>query len=376
MITSVSAVMAGIVLPMLLHQYSRGVILAAQLFLLNTPVGALLAVSRATFEATGKFAISTRSQWLIPLFNLVGLLLLLPFHVFTPALAGAVYVFGSAPVVFWLLRELWREYRPCWRFEFSSARTLLSYGIRSYGSDLCGTLSLYVDQALVVGMLNARAMGIYAVALSLSRMLSVFSASVTMVLFPKVAGLARAEIVEVTGRAARLSTACTAFFGVGLFLTGPAALHLLYGSKYAEADSVLRVLIIEVVLASATSVLAQAAMGLGRPGVVTLLQSIGLCLTIPLMFVFVPHFGILGAGFSLLISSACRLVFMISGFDWFLGCKCPRLTLTRSDYAFAWNDSNRRRLRRRFGCADGAVLSAPYERSRNRRPRCQHGRRR
>ena len=37
---------------------------------------------------------------------------------------------------------------------------------------LCGMLAVYLDQALVVGLLSAASMGIYAVALSLSRVIA------------------------------------------------------------------------------------------------------------------------------------------------------------------------------------------------------------
>ena len=53
-------------------------------------------------------------------------------------------------------------------------RQLFAYGIRSYGIDLCGTMALYVDQALVVRLLEPGMMGTYVVALSLSRMLNAF----------------------------------------------------------------------------------------------------------------------------------------------------------------------------------------------------------
>jgi O-antigen/teichoic acid export membrane protein len=97
----------------------------------------------------------------------------------------------------------------------ASLRALLPYGVRSYGIDLLGALSLQIDQALVVGFLSPAAMGTYVVALSLSRMLQLFQQAVVMVLFPKAAGRPADEVIALTGQAARISTVLTSLAGIG-----------------------------------------------------------------------------------------------------------------------------------------------------------------
>jgi O-antigen/teichoic acid export membrane protein len=331
LVNVLSAAVAAIFLPRILHLYSPDVILYARLFLLSAPFGIFLQIARAAFESNGDFGVSTKSQWLVPSLTLLGLLVLLALHKLTPYTAAYAYVLNSLPVITWITIKLWREFRPSIKRLRSVTRILLSYGIRSYGIDLCGTLALYVDQALVVGLLRADAMGIYVVALSLSRFLNVCQTSVVMVLFPKTVGLTLKAIVDLTGRAARVSTILTSVLGVAVFLFGPFVLRIMYGPQYVAASAVLRVLVVEVILAGLTMVLAQAAMALGRPGIVTILQSIGLALTVPLMMFFIPRWGLLGAGWALLISTSCRLVFIYLSFPLFLGCRCPRLTISSSD---------------------------------------------
>jgi O-antigen/teichoic acid export membrane protein len=327
-----AATIAALLMPRILHLYSHDVVRYAQFFLINAPICILVQLCRASFEASEDFKASTKSQWLVPSLNLLGLVILAISHRFTPVAAGYVYVFGAFPVIIWLVAELWKKYKPTLNHLRGSAKVLLSYGIRSYGIDLCTTLSLYVDQTLAVGMLGAQAMGTYVVALSLSRMLSMtIQASVVMVLFPKAVGRSKEEIVAITGRAARVSTLCTLSIATVIFAFGPSVLHLLYGRAYIAAAPVLRILLIEVVLASLTGVLAQAAMALGRPGIVTLLQSIGLALTVPFMILLVPRFGILGAVYALLISTFCRFLFVQFSFRLFLGVSRPRLWFTRAD---------------------------------------------
>ena len=117
--------------------------------------------------------------------TLTWLLILLATHSMTPFSAALAYVpVGIVPLV-WMIVRLAKMFRPTLGSFRESARHLFAYGIRSYGIDLCGTMALYVDQALVVRLLEPNLMGTYVVALSLSRMLNAFHTSVVMVLFPK-----------------------------------------------------------------------------------------------------------------------------------------------------------------------------------------------
>ena len=162
-------------------------------------------------------------------------------------------------------------------------------------------------------------------------MLNLFQNSVVMVLFPKAAGQSIGDVVAMTGESARASTLVTAAFGVPVCVAGPLMLRLLYGSEYVAAVGALRILVLEVILSGATFVLAQAFMALDRPGVVTILQAIGLSLSIPMMLVLIPRYGIYGAAVSLLISTIARLLFVYAGFRLFLKVEPPNLLPDRSD---------------------------------------------
>jgi O-antigen/teichoic acid export membrane protein len=326
-LTSAVAMVLGIVfISSWIPQYPSKVILFARIFLLiNTTVASLLLIGRAALESIGDFSASNKLLIWPPLLTLMGLIILLITHSLTPYSAAVAYVpVGFVPLA-WMFHRLWRVFQPKLTSFRESARLLFSYGIRSYGIDLCGTMSIYVDQALVVRLLAPGMMGTYVVALSLSRMLNAFHASVVMVLFPRAVSRTPREVVEMTSRATRMSTVFTTLIGIGVALVGPQVLALLYGTEYRSATAVLRILVIEVILSGATVVLAQAFMALGRPGIITALQITGLALTIPLMLVLVPRFGIVGAGLSLLLSTIARLIFVVVSFPLFLRMKVPHL---------------------------------------------------
>lgn len=306
-------------------QYSPQVIFFSRLFLLNIPFFAWSLIGRASVESVGDFRISNLSLTLAPLLTLLGLCALWWTHTFTPVTAAWIYVGMGLPsfgLVMWRVVEV---FRPSLAGLREASRLLLSYGIRSYGIDLCGTMAFYVDQALVIHLLIPSMMGAYIVALSLSRMLNAFHTAVVMVLFPRIASQPVSLILDLTGQAVRITTLLTATSALFIAVLGPRLLTLLYGSEYAGASGVVRILVVEVVLSGVAQVLSQAFMALGRPGVVTTFQVVGLALTIPLMLVFIPRFGVEGAASSLLISTAIRLLFVTVSFRRLLNVNCPRI---------------------------------------------------
>src|SRR6267154_67139 len=250
-----AALVGTVLMQSWLAQYSPKTVLFARIFLLSTPLTSLSLVARAAFESRGDFAASNKILVWTPALTLLVLLALSASHAMTPYSAAAAY----APVVviplLWMRRRLWRMFEPSLESFRSSVRLLFSYGIRSYGIDLCGTMALYVDQALVVRILQPKMMGIYVVALSLSRMLNAFHTSVIMVLFPKAVSQSPDTVCEMTSRAMRMSTVLTAIVGAIIAILGPQALSLLYGAEYRRASSALRILVLEVILSGATLVL-------------------------------------------------------------------------------------------------------------------------
>ena len=330
-ITTAVSLAAAFALPYCMPQYPPTVIFFARVFLLNTPIATFLVIGRAAVESQGGFSPSNLSLIGPPLLTLVGLLGLRVTHSFSAVHAAWCYVLAGVPSVLLMARSVHRTLRPRLQNVRGASRLLLAYGLRSYGIDLCGTMSIYIDQAFVVHLFQPDVMGTYVVALSLSRMLNVFHTAVVMVLFPKAVSRAAGEVIEMTGRAVRMTTLLTTVCGVGVMLAGPHLLSLLYGHEYSGATRVLRVLVIEVVIAGATQVMSQAFMALARPGVITALQAFGLVLTIPLMFYLVPRYGIVGAAVSLLLSTCARFLFVLASFSRFLGIPCPRLIFGRKD---------------------------------------------
>ncbi|HUA98555.1 MAG TPA: oligosaccharide flippase family protein [Terracidiphilus sp.] len=320
-----AAAVAAVILPWWLHRYSASVIRYAECFLFTVPLCSMTLAGRATLEASHDFSASNTIQTLTPLATLVVLLLFFAAHSLDPYTAAIAYIVASLPSFLLMLDRIWRAGLRVARIQFAVLKRILGYGIRSYGIDILGTLALQVDQVLVVSLLSARDMGSYVVVLSISRMLNVFQTSVVMVLFPKAAGRSKEHVLAVTGSSVRISVLATAVCGAAVCIAGPDLLRVVYGPEYAAAAGALRFLVLEAILSGMTFVLAQAFMALNRPGVVTVLQALGLSLCIPMMLLLIPRYGIDGAVISLLVSTTARFLFVCAGFGIFLKTRPPRL---------------------------------------------------
>jgi O-antigen/teichoic acid export membrane protein len=330
---AVAAMVGWFGIPYWLREHSPHIVRAAQFFVLSTPICSLILVGRAAWEAKARFGSSNLSLLLTPVLTLIALLTLAFRNQLSPESAACAYIFsGIAPAV-WMVISLQRLYRPTIQAASQSCRKLMSYGLRSYGTDLCGTLALYTDQALVVALLQPGAMGIYAVVLSLSRVLNVVHSSVVMMIFPRAVTLPKHELLEFTGRAARLSTICTLVLGLSVIATGPLLLNVMYGRDYGSGAPLLKILVAEVVLAGLTQVLIQGIMAAERPGIATAIQMVGLILSIPLFLVLIPKLGLTGAGLALLASTVMRFMLSLASFPLFLKVRPPRCWIGLRDLA-------------------------------------------
>jgi len=327
----VGTAIAWVILPFWLQAHPPAIINAARYCLLGTVVSTMTVVGRASWEARGDFRSSNLSQMAPPALTIVGLVGLAATGTLTSITAAAVYIGVGLPVLLWMLVALVEHHgltRQTLRGEWGE---LLHYGARSYGVDLFGVLALYLDQALVVGLLSPAAMGIYAVALSLSRIINAVHAAAATLTFPAVVGYSNVALTSAIARAARLAAIAAAVIGIGVVAVGPTLVGLLYGSAYVSAGALLPLLVLQVIVSGVVYVLLQGLLAAGRPGLATMTQFVGLALGVPLFLVLVPMWGALGAAMALLLSTVIRLVLTMACYPLWLHAPVPRIWIDRTD---------------------------------------------
>lgn len=327
----VGTAIAWVLIPIWLRQHPPDVIVAARFCLFATVLNSMTLVGRAAWEARGDFRSSNLTQVAAPAMTIVALVGLAATGHLTSVTAAIAYVGVSLPVLVWMLAGL-RSNSVLARREMPAAwRQLSHYGARSYGVDLFGVLSVYLDQALVVGMLSPVAMGIYAVAISLARIVSAVHIGTATLMLPTVVGYSTEALTAAIARSARLAAVVTAAIGLAIVVAGPVLVELLYGSAYASAGALLPILVLAMIVSGTTYVLMQGLLAAGRPGIVTVTQFVGLALCIPFFFVLIPAFGSQGAAMALLVSATIRLAMVMACYPLSLRAPVPRIWIVRED---------------------------------------------
>lgn len=287
----------------------------------------------AALEASGRFELPNRIRIAVPLLTLSVLVILRASGTLTPVSAALAYGGVGAPLLAYLFVRLCRMYPPRWPGRSDTLRQVAAFAVQAAGIDILATLSTSLNQLLVVGLLSPAATGLYAVALSASRMLNIVQVSITSVLFPRAAGLQRDDITAMVSRATRWTFWLMLPSALVLLIAGPTFLDLLYGPDFVPAANCLRLLVVEALLSSVVGVMAQSFMALGKPGGIAVLQGIGLAVTMPLMTVLIPLYGLLGAGLAVLISTLVRLVSILIAYPLVLKVPPPSLRFRREDVA-------------------------------------------
>ncbi len=321
-------------LPFVLNKYSAKTVAFARVMVFTTIAILFSLVLYGAYEGIQRFSVSNKARTLIAVSTLFLLVLFALTGTLNSHTSSVAYLSIYVPISLWLLVGLWRILKPKFTNILPSSKLLVSYGIRSYGIDLFNAVSNQVNQALVVSALTPLEMGLFAISTSFTNMLSIFRVSIVTVLLPKMAAQSKEEVLEVTGRATRICAALTLITGLVTVVIAPQLITLLYGAEFLEAVILFRISVLEVLLLGITLVLSQAFLSLNKPGIVTVLQAIGLAAGVPLRLALIPAYGFVGAGIAILLSTIIRLMFILACFPVFLKCRVPNLLITKNDVLY------------------------------------------
>jgi O-antigen/teichoic acid export membrane protein len=320
-----------VIAPLFLRQYPASTIFDARLLMMMVPIGVISNVLIGILEGHGGFGFVSRQGLAGCLITLLALVLLWAFGRLTPASAASAYLLPTVPICLLLWLRARHICPPAPRFELSYIRHMLYCALRFFGVDLLSTVGVYLDQFILVIFLDAHNVGIYAVAISAAKVLSVIPSSISTVLFPTVAGRSREAIVEIVGVVVRISGVLIAGAAFGLALAAPFALTLLYGAKFEEAIVPFRLLLAYTVISNLVSMQYQIFSAAGRPELVSAFEFIGVAASGACMLVLVPHMGVIGAAISLIIAAILKLICVLAGIPLFLRLPVPRLIVSKAD---------------------------------------------
>jgi O-antigen/teichoic acid export membrane protein len=172
------------------------------------------------------------------------------------------------------------------------AKRAISYGSRAWLATLAGLVNVRLDQLVLIPLVSARELGLYAVAVNVNTLLSPLSGAIATVATTRVAREGSASSSASIGRhAVFLLTLLVLVLGV----TVPFLLPLVFGADFHDAVVLAEILVPGTLALSVAAVVGSIAAGLGAPGISSAGEIGALAITMVGLAVLVPLGGAIAA---------------------------------------------------------------------------------
>lgn len=253
-------------------------------------------------------------QQIVPnILGLIGMTLVLV--VLKLGLVGAVLT-NCAITIFmtvWLGVRIHRIAPLRFRVNTGLAREMIGFGGKSYVQTLAATQHQRLDQYLIGYYLSPGEVGLYAVAVNMTSLLTRVWESTGTVLFPRLAGADDRTAHAATAQVARHTVFLALAGAAALLIAGPIAVPLLFGHKFAGAVAPMLWLLPGLVMMALYQILTRNFTSRGKQEINIVAAVLALGLNVGLNVVLIPRWGIVGAAIAHDVSySTAALVLLIA----------------------------------------------------------------
>jgi enterobacterial common antigen flippase len=332
---SLLAIGVGVLLmPIWMVRYPHSIITFSQLCLVGVLVNSTQMIVKQTFAGIGRFGQFNLSQLLPQLFYLFATLTLIALGAMATRTAVVALLGGAALALLVTLVPFFRLVRPKLRGAMTELKPVASYSARAMLMDAVFAVATYADRIVLIPMLPTRELGLYAVAFSFSRVIQLSQPAIGSVVFSHMAKANEADRRVLHDRALRMLLACLLVGCAVLWAVGGPLLRLAYGADFAAANTIFKLLVVEASLGALSQVSAQLYLSHNRPGFVSTVQVIMLCVTLLALLLLVPVYGAKGAAIALLTAGTLRWLCLLGGVSSVLKQRLPGLLLTRADFDY------------------------------------------
>ncbi|MGD0247414.1 MAG: polysaccharide biosynthesis C-terminal domain-containing protein [Candidatus Limnocylindrales bacterium] len=208
-----------------------------------------------------------------------------------------------------------------------SVRPLLAYALPTYLANVIQFLNYRLDLFLVGVFLGLRAVGLYALAVTLAQLLLLVSSSASTVLLPRVAAEQSSVLENVarTARGARFTLWISLVCAVALASLGHLFISAAYGADFGDSARPLVWLLPGIVALAWATVMSAYISGIGRPKINLLISCVSLLVTLVGDLLLIPRLGISGA--ALTSSASYSLTALLTSAAFLRLTRCSLRTL-------------------------------------------------
>jgi O-antigen/teichoic acid export membrane protein len=201
------------------------------------------------------------------------------------------------------------------RISATEVRTTLRFGAKTHGQNILFHVHQHIGIFMIAYFLDDPAqVGLYAVAVGIANQTRLFPGSITIAMFPTVAGLGPVEASRFVARICRNAIFWMTLMVVLLAPTSPFLVPLLFSDRYTDSVGPLLILLPAVPVLTVYLVLARYFTARNRQQVNIVIQTISTISNIALNVWWIPMHGIVGAAAASLCSYLLQSVLILSVF--------------------------------------------------------------
>jgi len=171
----------------------------------------------------------------------------------------------------------------------------MRFGLRAWVGTLADSLNFRIDQILIALLASEAALGIYAVAVSVSEVLQYLPGAIATALLPLVARAESERRAERTLRAFRSTTLATLASSAAAAVAVPPLLPIVFGDAFEASAVPFLVLLLGAIGFSAMNVFGNALVASSRPALSSLAPLVSLVVGLALDLLLIPPYEASGA---------------------------------------------------------------------------------
>lgn len=288
-----------------LPKYAENAIQLGHLYLMTIPLGLFGMYATYMLQGASYFKTTNILKCIVPTGYCLGIITLKIWGILS--ITNLVYLQLFIQSCY-LLIALWFLYRFILQrflfyFDHALTRKMLNYGMRVWFGDVSQLANSRIDQFLIGALLNSHDLGIYTIAVSTAGFTGVIANAVRTIIVPTVAGENTfSKQIESTVLFFKSYWIFSLLFHFIFALSISVLIPFVFGNEYSESIALCQILIIGSLFINAKTVLGGGIQGMGFPEIISIVEFIGMVLSLVLSYFLIKTNGLIGV--SMAISSA------------------------------------------------------------------------
>lgn len=303
--------LGAVVLHFVLHNYNRETARAAYLFLAFAPLSMVALASMSILNGFRRYSAYQMFRVLTVVLIAVPIAGLTARGSLTVGRAVAAYVAANLIVAVAATVSARRACSDALAFERTSARDILSFGIRSHAGSVSSLLNERLDLMLISVFLAPVQLGLYAIAVTVTSVTSLVGASVSPIAAAQIAHLGKTEARATARRLVSFTFWASAALTLPIAVFAAPLINLFFGHAFASVARVAQLLLVAAIFLGTNRTLTAVLNGLGRPLDAAAAEGLALVSTIGLLAMLLPTIGLTGAGIASIVAYGLSGIWML-----------------------------------------------------------------